>query len=77
MHEFSVHDTKTHLSKLLKLVESGESVVIKRGHKAVARLIPIESNAPLRKWGQDKGLIEIPEDFDAPLPPEILQHFLS
>ncbi len=76
MQEFSVHDTKTHLSKLLKLVESGESVVIKRGDKPVARLVPIEADQLPRKWGQDKGLIEISEDFDAPLPPEILQHFL-
>jgi len=77
VQEFSVHDAKTHLSKLLKLVESGETIVIKRGDKAVARLIPMESDAPLRKWGQDKGSIEIADDFDAPLPPEIMQHFLS
>lgn len=36
----SVHEAKTNLSKLLKLVEAGEEVVIARGQVPVARLVP-------------------------------------
>ncbi len=37
----SVHGAKTHLSKLLDLVEDGESVVIERHGRPVAQLVPV------------------------------------
>ncbi|MBI3927215.1 MAG: type II toxin-antitoxin system prevent-host-death family antitoxin [Armatimonadetes bacterium] len=45
MQEVTVHEAKTHLSRLLKQVETGESILIKRGDIPVARLVPVEKHA--------------------------------
>jgi hypothetical protein len=39
-------------------------------------LVPIEPK-PQRVIGQDDGLFEVPDDFDAPLPDEVLALFQS
>lgn len=76
MAEVNVHEAKTHLSRLLQRVAGGEEIVIARAGKPIARLVPVEPR-PQRVIGQDEGLFEIPEDFDAPLPDEVLAHFES
>ena len=65
---FNIHDAKTHFSKLLERVLSGEEVVIAKAGKPVARLTPFETAviAP-RKPGKDKGKVVIHPDFDVPL----------
>jgi prevent-host-death family protein len=74
MAEVGVHEAKTHLSRLLRRVAAGEEVVIARGGRPVARLVPIDGT-PRRELGRDRGLFEVPEDFDAPLPDETLRSF--
>ena len=76
MAEVNVHEAKTHLSRLLVRVAGGEEIVIARAGKPVAKLVPIEPK-PQRVLGQDEGLFEVPEDFDAPLPGEVLALFQS
>jgi prevent-host-death family protein len=76
MTEVNIHEAKTHLSRLLLRVADGEEIVIARAGKPVARLVPIEPK-PQRVIGQDDGLFEVPEDFDAPLPDEVLALFQS
>lgn len=76
MREVNVHEAKTHLSQLLVRVAQGEEIVIARAGKPVARLVPVESNSR-RVLGQDRGLFEVPEDFNAPLPDELRAHFES
>jgi len=72
--EVSVHEAKTHLSALLARVEAGETIVIARGGKPVARLVPLERST-LRIFGLDEGLFEVSDDFDAPLPDDIATAF--
>jgi prevent-host-death family protein len=72
--EYGVHEAKTNLSKLLKRAAAGEDVVITRSGRAVARLVPVKNGSP-RKLGIDRGVFSVPEDFDAPLPDEILDVF--
>lgn len=43
----TTHEAKTHLSRLLAQVLAGEEVVILRGDRAVARLVPYEASSPL------------------------------
>jgi prevent-host-death family protein len=74
MAEVNVHEAKTHLSRLLLRVAGGEEIVIARAGKPVAKLVPIEPR-PQRILGQDEGLFEVPDDFDAPLPDEVLALF--
>ena len=70
-----VHEAKTHLSKLLARVAAGEVVVISRAGLPVARLVPVAAPARKRALGRYKGKVRISEDFDAPLPEEVLRHF--
>jgi len=66
----NVHEAKTHLSRLLEEVESGEAVIIARHGTPIARLVPV--HAELRAPGALKGKLRIGRDFDAPLPEEFL-----
>ncbi len=74
MTEVSVHEAKTHLSRLLRRVEAGEDVLIKRGSVAVARIVALRPPQQ-RVFGQDRGRFEVPEDFDSALPEEVLREF--
>jgi len=68
-----IHDAKTNLSKLLKQVEAGEEVVIARGNKEIARLMPIAPPAPKsRGYGAWKGRIDPIPDFLEPMSEEEL-----
>ena len=71
----NVHEAKTHLSKLLEQVRMGEEVVIAKSGKPVARLVAIEGPRKRREPGSAKGTLSYSDDFDAPLPEEILDSF--
>lgn len=71
----NIHQTKTHLSKLIERVSRGEEITIARAGKPVARLVPFEPPAGERRPGSARGLIEIGDDFDAPLPGPIVDAF--
>ncbi|GAA3899298.1 type II toxin-antitoxin system Phd/YefM family antitoxin [Microbacterium invictum] len=62
-----VHEAKTNLSRLLRMVESGAEVEIRRGGSPIARLLPIDDAPPKRQLGIDKGKIWISDDFDEPM----------
>lgn len=64
VESFTVHEAKTHLSRILRLVESGAEVQIRRGSHPVARLLPIEEPTTVRRLGSLKGQIWISDDFD-------------
>jgi prevent-host-death family protein len=69
-----VHEAKTHLSRLLQLVEQGEEVEITRRGEVVARLVPPRP-AGRRELGFARGQVVIAEDFDAPLPDDLVAAF--
>ena len=71
MATVSVHEAKTHLSRLLRRVESGEEVVIARAGRPVAKLVPAVEPRQ-REFGCDRSVV-IAEDFDAPLDPETFE----
>ena len=72
--EVNIYAAKTHLSRLIDQVNAGEEVVITRHGRAVARLVPAEGKTK-RKLGTLKGKIWMAEDFDAPLPDDMLKLF--
>ncbi len=76
MSEVGVHEAKTHLSRLLRRVAAGEEIVIAKGGKPVARLVPVDMPTE-RQLGRDRGLFVVPDDFDAPLPDELIEDFES
>jgi prevent-host-death family protein len=63
----NIHEAKTHLSKLLERVKSGERIIIAKAGKPVAILSPIIEAPAVRVPGLDAGKIVIADDFDAPL----------
>lgn len=69
-----VHEAKTHLSRLLEDVAAGEEVVITRRGEAVARLVPVRE-PPARRFGIDRLRLVVPDDFDEPLPDQVLTSF--
>jgi prevent-host-death family protein len=77
MSTINMHEAKTHFSKLVARVESGEEIIIARDGTPVARLLRIEQPPSKRVAGRDRGLFKVPDDFDAPLPPEVLEEFGS
>ncbi len=54
---YTVHQAKTNLSRLIKEAENGTEVVITRGKKPVAKLVPIASTPKKRIPGSMKGQI--------------------
>ncbi len=69
----TIHKAKTELSKLLKLVEAGEEVIIARGDKPVAKLVPAAAPAPKsRGRGALKGKFTWSDSFFDPLPEDEL-----
>ncbi|MBX2799556.1 MAG: type II toxin-antitoxin system Phd/YefM family antitoxin [Myxococcales bacterium] len=74
MKQVNVQDAKTQLSRLLADVEQGQEVVIARAGRPVAKLVPVGEVAR-RPLGMDVGRIWIADDFDAPLPDDVLDAF--
>lgn len=75
MTTVNIHGAKTQLSRLLDAAAAGEEIIIARAGKPVARLIPFEQKKQPRKLGTLAGQIKAPDDFDDPLPDEILDAF--
>lgn len=74
MTQVNVHEAKTQLSRLIERALAGEEVVIARAGQPAVRLVPVEGPAA-RVWGQDRALVRVGEDFDAPLPAEVAAAF--
>ncbi len=64
--DVNIHDAKTHFSRLVREVEAGGEVIVKRGKTPVARLSAYSEPAAKepRKLGALKGQIWIADDFD-------------
>ena len=73
--EVNTHEATTHLSKLIERALAGEEVIIAKAGKPMARLVPIRPGLRVRKPGFLKGKIKIADDFDAPLPLQVLDAF--
>ncbi len=69
MTVYNIHEAKTHFSKLLARVMSGEEIIIAKSGNPIVRLLPFEKeSAAPRTPGLDKGKIIINANFDDPLP---------
>jgi prevent-host-death family protein len=75
MRIINIHEAKTQFSKLIEAVANGQEVIIAKAGKPAARLVALSLAAPARKPGSLKGQITIADDFDAPLPDDVLAAF--
>ncbi len=72
----SIEEIKQNFLGWLQNVEAGEKVIILKSNKPMAEIIPFESDdAELRPMGLCKGEFTVPDDFDSPLPEDIIQEF--
>ncbi len=71
----NVHEAKTHFSKLLAAVAKGQRITICKAGMPVAELGPLDTTIPVRRPGLLKGRVRIADDFDVPLPPDMLAAF--
>jgi prevent-host-death family protein len=62
----TIGEAKTNFSKLVRQVEGGEEIVVRRGSQPVARIVPLGEQG-IRGFGSMKGEIRIGKDFDEPL----------
>src|SRR5271163_1082876 len=69
---YTVHQAKTHFSRLLREAEEGKEVIVMRGAKPVAKLVPISDPAATvsyRRFGGFEGL-QLDDKVFAPLTDE-------
>ena len=60
----NIHHAKTHLSRLIEEVAGGSEVMIAKGGRPMARLVPLRRDDTPRKPGLLKGKLRIADDFD-------------
>jgi len=74
METVNVHDAKTHFSRLLDRVQDGEEFVIAKAGRPVVRLGPL-SRGRKRRLGALDGKLSVPDNFNDPLPSEVIDGF--
>ncbi|HWY08039.1 MAG TPA: type II toxin-antitoxin system Phd/YefM family antitoxin [Candidatus Acidoferrales bacterium] len=72
---FTVTEAKAQFQNLLRRVRAGEEITITKRGVPVARLVPVAAQKGKRSFGFYEGKFTVPDDFDAPLPDEILDAF--
>ncbi len=72
----NLYEAKTQLSALVDKAAAGEEIIIAKNGKPMAKLVPIRDRVR-RKPGSQKGKIWMSDDFDAPLPQDIIDGFYN
>ncbi len=75
MEQVNIYEAKTHFSRYVEKAEAGEDIIIARGGKQVARLTSISPQRRPVRFGVLKGKVRVSDDFDAPLPEDVLAGF--
>lgn len=75
MLSVTIDEIQRDLAKYLRQVEAGEAFVILQADKAVAELRPLSTSKQLRPFGLCAGEFTVPDDFDDPLPEDLLDAF--
>jgi antitoxin (DNA-binding transcriptional repressor) of toxin-antitoxin stability system len=76
MSTISVDDIRRDPNSFLERMENGEALLVVRGEKLVAEVRPVEPEVTsLRPFGLAAGEFVVPDDFDQPLPDEVISEF--
>jgi antitoxin (DNA-binding transcriptional repressor) of toxin-antitoxin stability system len=67
MKWISVEQAKGHLGDVVDAAAGGEEIVLVHGDQAAVRLVPVGATGSRPRFGSAKGLIQMSDDFDAPL----------
>ena len=63
---YNMHDAKTHLSRIIERVESGEEVIIDRAGTPVAKVVPLSSRTNRTAIGSLAGKVDLSGAWDSP-----------
>jgi antitoxin (DNA-binding transcriptional repressor) of toxin-antitoxin stability system len=76
MAHVSIDEIQRDLQGYLQRVEAGETLVICQNDLPVAEMTPVKNvGGKQRPFGLCAGEFDVPDDFDAPLPPETVSEF--
>jgi prevent-host-death family protein len=78
MRKVNIHEAKTHLSRLADEAGAGETIILAKAGKPVAKLVPLGAGAaekPRRRLGSMAGMYNVPDDFDTMFQEEIIAMF--
>ena len=76
MTTVSIAEIQRDLRGYLRRVKAGETLLIVQAEQPIAELKPVSGNIRKRRpFGLCKGEFHLPDDFDEPLPEEIIRHF--
>jgi antitoxin (DNA-binding transcriptional repressor) of toxin-antitoxin stability system len=74
--QVTIHEAKTHLSRLIRAALAGEEIIIARGKQPLVKLVVLPEALPQRRIGGGKGVVKhVSDDFDAPL--EEFQEYMA
>jgi antitoxin (DNA-binding transcriptional repressor) of toxin-antitoxin stability system len=65
--QVSVTEAAAKLNELMEAAINGEEVILLKGDRPAIKFMPIESIEPRPKFGSEKGLVWMSDDFDEPL----------
>ena len=68
-------EAEQHFYELVDRAAAGEEIVISKAGKPMAKLVPIETEKPWIRLGLLAGMETVPDDFDDPLPDDVLAAF--
>jgi len=75
MKVVNLRAAKAHLSSLVEEAAAGEEIILAKEGRPVARLVALDKPDFRKSFGILKGRIHVSDNFDDPLPPEILKGF--
>ena len=75
MEQVNIQAAKTHLSEILEKVAKGDSFIIAKAGKPVAKLVACDQPETLPRLGFMKGQFTVPDDFDSLYQNEIIKMF--
>jgi len=78
MRQVNIHEAKTHLSRLADEAGAGETIILAKAGKPVAKIVPLEDKPTEKKpreLGFLKGKFNVPDDFDTMFQEEIIAMF--
>ena len=64
MTTVNIHEAKTHFSRLVEQAAAGETVIIARAGKPIAKVSALEAPAEPQRLGFLAGEFSVPRDFD-------------
>lgn len=75
MRTVNIHTAQTQFSRLVEAAAAGEEIIIAKAGRPIAQLVPLADTPAAHTLGVLAGKVHVPNDFDAPLPDEVLDDF--